>query len=104
MAKKTNSNPVTKEYLDLRLGVIEHEIAEIKGEITGMKGEMAGIKEEITGMRNEFVDIKVEIMGELKTMREEQAAHSYSHQRMTGELEDHEDRIGILESAKNPQE
>jgi hypothetical protein len=41
-------------------------------------------------------------MGELKTMREERAAHFHQHERINEELEDHKGRIERLVSRNYP--
>ena len=74
------NNLVTKDYLDARL-----------------KEFGSSLKNEL---KNELYEIKDEIVGEIKTMREEFQAHQYSHARINDEIQDHEKRIDKLETAK----
>lgn len=43
---------------------------------------------------------EVKILGELQKMREDDAAHRFSHLRMDEDIEDHEKRISKLEAVK----
>lgn len=84
MAHKGN-NLVTKLYLDKKLKSFKDEL---KTELrTDLKSDLSG----------ELYKIKDEIVGEIKTMREEFNVHQYSHVRIDEELEDHEKRIVVLE-------
>ncbi len=80
----------------------------IKRGIKGLKDKVDGLKIGFEELGNKFEDLKtdvlnmkVEILGELKNMREEFSAHQYSHKRVNDEIQDHEKRIQGLESAKN---
>jgi hypothetical protein len=77
-AKKTN-NYITKDYLDKKLGVFKSEL-----------------KEEL---KSDLYDIKDEIVGEIKALRDEFDAHQYSHTRINDDLENHEERLTKLEKS-----
>lgn len=63
------NNLVTKRYLDKRLGTFKEEL----------------------------YDMKDEIVGEIKALREEFDSHQFSHTRINDELQDHEKRITKIE-------
>jgi len=86
MAAKNGA--ITKKYLDNRLNSFRKEI---KRE---MKDEMDAFKDDV---KTELTNIKVEIIGEIRDMREEFDAHRFSHVRIDEELEDHAKRIATLE-------
>lgn len=67
---------VTKLYLDRRLGEF------------GKK------------FKDELYEIKDEIVGEIKAMREEFDTHQYSHTRINDDLQDHDQRMSKLESSQ----
>jgi predicted RNase H-like nuclease (RuvC/YqgF family) len=75
MPKASAGKPVTEKYLDQRL-------------------EKSNAK-----LKEELYEIKDEIVGEIKAMRDEFNAHQYSHARINDELQDHDKRIGKLEAA-----
>lgn len=76
-AKSQNNDLVTKDYLDKRL-------KEFGGKLK-------------TELKGELLEIKDEIVGEIKALREEFDAHRHSHARVDDTLEDHEKRIATLE-------
>lgn len=49
--------------------------------------------------KSELYEIKDEIVGEIKAMREEFNTHQYSHRRINDEIQDHEKRLVVLETA-----
>jgi len=49
-------------------------------------------------LKNELFEIKDEIIGEIKAMREEFDTHQYSHRRINDEVQDHEKRLAALKS------
>ncbi len=49
-------------------------------------------------LKSELLEIKVEIIKEIKDMREEFDTHQYSHVRINDEIQDREKRIKVLES------
>ena len=63
---------------------------EVKDDINGLRTE---VKEDIGNLKSEMIDIKVEILGELKNMREEFSTHQFSHMRINDELEEHNQRL-----------
>lgn len=79
MAKPQN-NLVTNNYLDKKLQKFK---VELKSEL-----------------KEEFIEIKDEIVGEIKAMREEFDAHQVSHARIENTLEDHEKRLSVLRDPK----
>ena len=70
------SDQLTKQYL--------------KDTLDQFKGEL----------KTELLEIKEEIVGEIKGMREEFDTHQYSHTRINDELHEHDDRLKVLETAK----
>lgn len=81
IAQKQNEELITKDYLSSEMGKLEERLEKC-------------IVERVVG---EMVTIKDEIVKEVKDMREEFNVHQFSHRRINGELEDHEDRISRLE-------
>lgn len=82
---KVNNNLVTKTYLDKRLDQFGRKFKrELKEEL----------REEL---KDDLYEIKDEIVGEIRDMREEFNAHLFSHERISDQLQDHEDRIVKLE-------
>ncbi len=75
-------NVITKDYLDKRLNQFKTELKTELGE--ELKGEL--------------YEIKDEIVGEIKAMREEFDTHQYSHTRINDDFQDHDQRISKLES------
>lgn len=51
-------------------------------------------------IKSYIIESEVKIMGEIKNMREEFDVHQYSHARINDEIQDHEERIKNLETAK----
>lgn len=82
--KKTNSNHIlTKEYLDKTL---DERFGEFDEKLINLKKDLS----------NEMLNWKVEIVSEIKAMREEFNTHQYSHLRINETLEDHEKRLTSL--------
>lgn len=75
---KKLKNFVTKNYLDKKLQTFKVEL-----------------KDEI---KDELYEIKDDIVGEIKAMREEFDTHQFSHTRINDDLQDHEKRIAVLEA------
>ncbi|KKT66325.1 MAG: hypothetical protein UX25_C0025G0003 [Candidatus Woesebacteria bacterium GW2011_GWC2_45_9] len=57
-------------------------------------------KSDIKALKKDILEMKVEILGELKDMREEFDAHQFSHVRINDELQEHDTRLKSLESSK----
>lgn len=77
MAKANNY--VTEKYLDKKLKSFKTELK--------------------TELKEDLYKIKDEIVGEIKTMREESDTHQFQHVRTNEELEEHDKRISALETA-----
>ncbi len=84
MATKTN-NLVTKPYIDKKFNEFKIELK------TELRSELGA------DLKEELYQIKDEIVGEIKALREEFDAHQYSHIRINEDLIDHENRITKLE-------
>ena len=80
ITKKTNNgnDPVTKKYLDKRLNTFKDEL----------KSEL----------KSDLYEIKDEIVGEIKAMRDEFDTHQYSHRRINDDLQAHDERITKVEA------
>jgi len=74
-------NFVTKSYLDKKLQTFKVEL----------KDELGG------GLKDELYQIKDEIVGEIKAMREEFDTYQYSHVRINDELQEHSKQITQLQ-------
>lgn len=57
------------------------------------------INNAVKEMKDDNLSMKVEILGELQKMREDDAAHKYSHQRVNDDIEELQDRVDKLEVA-----
>lgn len=68
---------ITKTYLNKKLNTLKVEL----------KDELGG------GLKAELYQIKDEIVGEIKAMREEFDAHQFSHARINDELQEHSRQI-----------
>lgn len=79
--KKSQNSLVTKDYLNKKLQSFK---VELKGEL----------KEEL---KDDLFQIKDEIVGEIKDMRQEFNAHQFSHARTEETLDNHEKRLSTLE-------
>lgn len=83
---KKLKNFVTKNYLDRRLTrervFLDQKLIELKDEF-----------------KNEVVGFKDEVVGEIKKLREDDAAHQYSHARINDELQLHAKQIARLQTA-----
>lgn len=64
---------------------------ELKQELKKFKKEF---KEEI---KSELYEIKDEIVGEIRAMREEFEMHMATHSRINDTLDDHEERLTLIE-------
>ncbi len=94
------TQPATKQDID-------HLYKKIKGEFAtkddlkkfATKDDLKGFatKDDLKQLKDEIVEIKDEIMGELKSIQENQETHNFSHSRINDELIGHEDRIRKLE-------
>lgn len=51
-------------------------------------------------IKKAIVDSEVKVLGELQKTRENDAAHAFSHMRISEDFDDHEKRISKLETAK----
>lgn len=78
MVKKDNL--VTKDFL-------KRTISDFRDEV----------KAEFGKMRNENFEMKDKILGEIKAMREDNAAHQFQHQTTNDTLDNHEGRLRKLE-------
>ena len=65
------------------------------------KADIQGLEAILDEMKNDNLEMKLEILTEIKNMREEFDAHQSSHVRINEELEDHSDRLKVLESPRN---
>ena len=52
-------------------------------------------------LKDEMIEMKLEILTELKDMREEFKVHQFSHVRINDEFQEHDKRLRRLESFKN---
>lgn len=57
-------------------------------------------KSDIQALKKDILEMKVEVLGELKDMREEFSTHQFSHIRINDELQEHDTRLKSLESSK----
>ena len=80
---KKLKNFVTKNYLDKRF---KKERVYLDQRFDEFKGEF----------KNELYNIKDDIVGEIKSMREEFNTHQYSHARINDELQEHAKSIAKL--------
>lgn len=79
----TKANEViTKAYLDKKLKTFKVELKDELG----------------SGLKTELYQIKDEIVGEIKAMREEFDTHQYSHIRINDELQEHGRQIAQLQA------
>ena len=79
---------LTKAYLDKKLGQFGKKLKdELKTELK-------------RDLKSELLEIKDEIVGEIKDMREEFNTHQYSHIRVNDDLQEHDRRLKKLESPK----
>ena len=76
---------VTKSYLDRKLNASTQAVKSY------LDGEFK------KGFKDELYEIKDEIVGEIKSMREEFNTHQYSHRRINDEIQDHDKRLKKLE-------
>ena len=111
MIKKKKSSqklPATKKdikKLEDQVRIVKVNLKEVDTKITGTRGrllmEMDNLEEKLddkmTLLRDDLAGMKDEIVGEIKTMREEYTAHQGAHSRQQETLDDHEERITSLE-------
>lgn len=81
---KSKNNLVTKSYLDRRLNQFGNKLK------TELKGEL---RKELS---EDLYQIKDEIVGEIRDMREEFDVHRFSYERIDDTLEEHNQRIAKL--------
>ena len=92
-----------KELIDVSLSPLRKDIAEMKAEISGIKEEINGIKDDISDIKDElrlfrddYDNFKVEILNEVRILRDEVSiVVAYRD-----DIEDHEVRISKLENNK----
>ena len=65
-----------------------------------MPKNSSATKSDIDTLKKDILEMKVEILGELKDMREEFDVHQFSHVRINDELQEHDQRLKTLESPK----
>ena len=71
-----------------------------KNDIKGLKANFKKLGNKFDGLKSDVLNMKVEIMSELKDIREEHDVHQFSHRRINDELQDHEKKIKRLEASK----
>ena len=100
-----------KQISDLLDEKLEQKLEPIKRDIGGLKQtqekiiiklldhdeEFRRIRGEIAEHNREVLDIIEPVMADLQIKRDEQVAHSGSHQRIDDELAGHDSRISVLE-------
>ena len=64
------------------------------------KTDIDRLENQIKKLDSRMLDTEVKILGELKDMREDSAAHQFSHMRTNEDLIDHDNRLKKLETAK----
>ncbi len=64
------------------------------------KSDIKRLEKNIKGFGNRILESEVKILGELKDMREDNAAHQFSHKRINDDLQEHDKRLVKLETAK----
>ena len=48
-------------------------------------------------LKDEMLNLKVEVLGELKKMQEDNAAHLFSHMRINNDIQELQDRVTKIE-------
>ena len=71
-----------------------------KSDIRAVKSDIRAVKSDVKALGKDVLEMKVEILGELKDMREEFDTHQFSHIRINDELQEHDGRLKKLETAK----
>ena len=64
------------------------------------KSDIKRLQKTVKGVEDRVLESEVKILGELKDMREDSAAHQFSHKRINDELQDHDKRLIKLETVK----
>lgn len=73
--------------------------ADLKRLEQNLEKEIIDSKNEIVGTKNEIINMKVEVLGELQKMREDDAAHKFSHIRIDDDLIEHDNRLKKVENS-----
>ena len=87
----------TKKYLDERLSLMGDYINERFDEFGEKITEM--MNKRFDENKRDLLTIKDEIITELKNNRDNQEMHDVSHERINKDLDDHEERIEVLEAS-----
>ncbi|OGM11504.1 hypothetical protein A2Z22_00445 [Candidatus Woesebacteria bacterium RBG_16_34_12] len=75
------------------------DVKELKTDVGSLKTNMKILENKFDNLKTDMLEMKVEILGELKDMREESAAHNFSHMRINDDLQNHDEQIKKLETA-----
>jgi hypothetical protein len=63
------------------------------------KEDLARVEKKLDEMKEDNLNMKLEILTELKEMREEHDMHQYSHTRINDDLQEHDKRLKVLETS-----
>ena len=93
--KKTNNNHIDERFdkVDQKLAKVDERFDKVDQKFNETNEKLIQLKKDLS---SEMLNWKVEIVGEIKAMREESTAHQYSHLRVDETLEDHEKRLTHL--------
>jgi len=79
---------------------------DLKSMEKNLKGEMGSMKFEMKELENKLsdriLDTEVKILGELQKMRDDDAAHKFSHMRINDDIQELQDRVGKIEKTNSP--
>jgi len=107
--KKALKNPlITKkdiQKLEEQVKIIKVETRTFGNKLNALKNNLwferenlkDKLEDKMTLLRDDVATMKDEIITELKTMREEQEVHQGAHDRQQENLDNHEQRITLLE-------
>lgn len=100
--------------LEERFGGLERRFGGLEGKVSGLEEGLRNLVKDHVALRSEVEEIKEkmatkddlrdvkgiaeEVLGEVKAMREEQAAHNQQHEDTDQRLDNHERRLKKLES------
>ncbi len=76
------------------------DIQSLKGDVKTLTGDVKRLETKFDEMKNDNLEMKLEILTEIKNMREEFDVHQYSHSRVNDEIQEHDQRLKVLETAK----
>jgi len=58
--------------------------------------QISELTERVDGLKNQMVDTEVKILGELQKMREDNAAHQFSHMRINDDIQELQEKAGVF--------